>query len=162
MFSIMTIASSTTKPVAMVSAISERLFRLKPARYITPKVPTRESGTARLGITVARRLPRKRKITSTTSTTASTSSKFTSRTDARMVLVRSVSTVTWIAAGSELSSWGRSAFTRSTTSMTLAPGWRWMLTTTAGVRFIQAASLGFSAPSSTSATSERRTGAPLR
>ena len=30
MFSIITIASSTTKPVAMVSAISDRLFRLKP------------------------------------------------------------------------------------------------------------------------------------
>jgi hypothetical protein len=28
MFSIITMASSTTKPVAMVSAISDRLFRL--------------------------------------------------------------------------------------------------------------------------------------
>ena len=31
MFSITTIASSTTKPVAMVSAISDRLSRLKPS-----------------------------------------------------------------------------------------------------------------------------------
>ena len=45
-------ASSTTKPVAMVSAISDRLFRLKPSRYMTPKVPTSESGTATAGITV--------------------------------------------------------------------------------------------------------------
>src|SRR6185437_15747467 len=52
MFSIMTIASSTTKPVAMVSAISERLLRLKPQRYMTPNVPTSESGTERLGISV--------------------------------------------------------------------------------------------------------------
>ncbi len=37
MFSIMTMASSTTKPVEMVSAMSERLFRLKPSKYITPK-----------------------------------------------------------------------------------------------------------------------------
>ena len=39
MFSIITIASSTTKPVEIVSAISERLSRLKPASFITPKVP---------------------------------------------------------------------------------------------------------------------------
>src|SRR6267378_757419 len=43
MFSIMTIASSTTKPVAIVNAISERLLRLNPARYITAKVPTSDS-----------------------------------------------------------------------------------------------------------------------
>ena len=35
MFSIITIASSTTKPVEMVRAISVRLFRLYPRRYIT-------------------------------------------------------------------------------------------------------------------------------
>ena len=55
MFSIMTIASSTTKPVAMVSAISDRLLRLKPSRYITPNVPTSDSGTDRLGMMVAAR-----------------------------------------------------------------------------------------------------------
>ena len=53
MFSIMTMASSTTKPVEMVRAIRDRLFRLKPSRYMTPKVPTRESGTATLGMMVA-------------------------------------------------------------------------------------------------------------
>ena len=51
---------------------------------------------------------------------------------------------------------------RSTTSMTLAPGCRWMLTITAGVSFIQAACFTFSASSMTSATSESLTGAPLR
>src|SRR5258708_4804810 len=35
MFSIITIASSTTKPVPMVSAISDRLSRLKPQNHIT-------------------------------------------------------------------------------------------------------------------------------
>ncbi len=49
----MTMASSTTKPVAMVSAISVRLLIEKPARYITPKVPISDSGTATLGIRVA-------------------------------------------------------------------------------------------------------------
>ena len=100
MFSIITIASSTTKPVAMVSAISERLSRLKPSRYITPSVPTSESGTDRLGMMVAGMVRRKKKITTTTSTTASASSNSTSATEARMVTVRSVSTPTSTAAGS--------------------------------------------------------------
>ena len=71
-------ASSTTKPVAMVSAISDRLLRLKPNRYIAPSVPTSDSGTDRLGIRVARALRRNTKITSTTRMTASVSSNSTS------------------------------------------------------------------------------------
>ena len=51
---------------------------------------------------------------------------------------------------------------RSTTSITLAPGCRWMLRITAGTSFIHAACRTSSAESSTTATSERRTGAPLR
>ena len=39
MFSIITIASSTTKPVEIVSAINDRLSRLNPSRYITANVP---------------------------------------------------------------------------------------------------------------------------
>src|ERR671934_42518 len=53
MFSIMTTASSTTKPVEIVSAISERLFRLKPRPYITANVPTIETGTVMPGMKVA-------------------------------------------------------------------------------------------------------------
>ena len=60
MFSIMTMASSTTNPVAMVRAMSDRLLRLKLARYMTAKVPTRESGTDRLGMMVAGTLRKKR------------------------------------------------------------------------------------------------------
>ncbi len=67
MFSTMTMASSTTKPVAMVSAISVRLLIEKPARYITPKVPTSDSGTTMLGMIVAGTLRRNRNVTSTTS-----------------------------------------------------------------------------------------------
>ena len=55
----MTMASSTTKPVEMVSAISDRLLRLKPSRYMAPNVPTSDSGTDRLGMMVARALRRK-------------------------------------------------------------------------------------------------------
>ena len=57
---------------------------------------------------------------------------------------------------------GNSFLMLSTTWMTFAPGWRWMLTMSAGVAFIQAESLVFSAPCSTVATSVSCTGAPLR
>ena len=66
MFSSTTIASSTTKPTARVSAMSDRLSRLYPSRYITAKVATMDMGSARLGMAVARRFRRKRKITITT------------------------------------------------------------------------------------------------
>ena len=79
-----------------------------------------------------------------------------------MVVVRSVSVVISIEEGREALSWGSRRSMRSTTPMMLAPGWRWMLTMTAGRSFIQAASLVFSTPSITSATSASRTGAPLR
>ena len=71
MFSIITMASSTTNPVEIVSAISERLSRLKPTSFITPKVPMTASGSATLGMTVAQNFRRKTKITITTSATVS-------------------------------------------------------------------------------------------
>ena len=74
MFSIITMASSTTNPVEIVKAISDRLLRLYPSRYITPNVPTSESGTATLGITVADRFLKKRNMTITTSATVNISS----------------------------------------------------------------------------------------
>ena len=139
MFSIMTMASSTTKPVEMVSAMRVRLFRLKPSRYMTPKVPTSDSGTATLGMVVAGRLRRNRKMTSTTRATASISSIL-------HVLHRRADGGGAVGqdrdldrGGQRACSCGSSFLIRSTTSMTLAPGWRWMLTITAGVVFIQAA-----------------------
>src|ERR1039458_9013735 len=90
MFSIMTMASSTTNPVEMVNAMSVRLLRLYPSKYITPNVPTIDNGTATLGINVARRFRRKKKITMTTSTIVNANSNSTSFTDARIVVVRSV------------------------------------------------------------------------
>src|SRR5215469_17762985 len=57
-FSSTTIASSTTNPVEIASAINDRLSRLYPSRYITPNVPTSESGTAMLGMMVARTVRR--------------------------------------------------------------------------------------------------------
>ena len=105
MFSIITIASSTTNPVAMVRAISERLSRLKPTSFMMPNVPTSVSGKATLGMTVAQSLRRKTKITMTTSTTASTSVNCTSRTEARIVSVRSVRTEIFTEGGRWSAAW---------------------------------------------------------
>src|SRR5260370_375450 len=62
MFSIMTMASSTRNPVAMVSAIRDRLSKLNPARYMKPTVPMRDNPLATLAITVAPTPPRRRKL----------------------------------------------------------------------------------------------------
>src|SRR6478609_4098859 len=99
MFSIITIASSTTKPVEMVSAINERLSRLNPARYMMPNVPMSESGSATLVITVAQSFRRKRNITITTSAMVSSNVYCTSRTDARIVWVRSARIETYTDGG---------------------------------------------------------------
>jgi hypothetical protein len=64
-------------------------------------VPTSESGTATLGMMVAARFRRNRKITITTSPMVSINSNSTSFTDARIVVVRSVRICTFTAAGSD-------------------------------------------------------------
>ena len=60
MFSSMTIASSTTKPTASVSASSEMLSIEWPATYISANVPITEIGSATAGMKVARALRRKK------------------------------------------------------------------------------------------------------
>ena len=124
MFSIMTMASSTTKPVPMVSAISDRLSSEKPENHITPKVAISDSGSATPAMMVARTVRRNTSTTSTTRPAARTSVNCTSRIEARIVSVRSLTTVTVTPTGMARCSRGSSCFTRSTVSMTLAPGWR--------------------------------------
>ena len=162
MFSIMTMASSTTKPVPMVSAISDRLSSEKPQNHITPKVAISDSGSATPAMMVARMVRRKMSTTRITSATLSTSVNCTSRIEARMVLVASCTTVSSTPAGNARCSRGSSRWMRCTVSTTLAPGWRWMSTTMAGWPLYQAPTLLFSSPSTTSATSLSRTGALLR
>ena len=101
MFSSMTMASSTTKPTEIVSAISDRLSRLKPTRYMIAAVPISASGTVTLGISVAGTLRRNTKITITTSAIESTSVNSTSCTEARIVCVRSTRMLTSTVGGIE-------------------------------------------------------------
>ena len=133
----------------------------KPARYITPKVPTSESGTATLGIKVAEALRKNKNITITTRHTASSSSNCTSRTEARIVTVRSVNTCTSSEAGRLACNCGRILRMRSTASITLAPGWRWMFRITPVVVPDQAMSRAFSTSSMICATSVKRSGLPF-
>ena len=121
-FSSTTMASSTTKPVATVSAIRLRLFSEKPSRYITPKVPSSDTTVATAGMMVARTLRRNTLTTSTTSRIDIISVNSTSCSEARIELVRSDATCSLMSSGSCACSAGSSARTPSTVSMTLAPG----------------------------------------
>jgi hypothetical protein len=132
MFSITTMASSTTKPVAMVSAIRVRLLMLKPARYMPAKVPTSDSGMAMLGMSVAR-------------TAQEQEDHRHHQRDGQQQLVahavdrgangeRAVAQHLELDGGRQLAaSCGSKAWMRSTVAMTLAPGWRCTFTIRAGV-----------------------------
>ena len=92
MFSIMTMASSTTKPMQTASAISDRLSMEKPAAHIAAQVPASDSGTVMPAAKVAAVRRRNRNTTSITSIAVAASVICMSCTLARMVSVRSVST----------------------------------------------------------------------
>ena len=85
-------------------------------------MPTSASGTVTLGMMVAHRLRRNRKITITTRATESMRVNSTSLTEARMVCVRSTMVFTWMFGGISASSFGSAALMRSTVAITLAPG----------------------------------------
>ncbi len=70
-FSTTTMASSTTRPIARIMPNIVSMLIEKPSRYMPVNVPTIDTGTARIGITVARSDCRNTNTTSTTSTTAS-------------------------------------------------------------------------------------------
>ena len=162
MFSSMTMASSTTKPTASVRAMRERLSRLKPIMCMAAKVTTTDMGRARLGMTVADRLRRKRKMTSTTRHTVSTSVNLTSATDALMDSDRSNRMFSFTAAGNCRSNSGSSLLMDSTTSTVLVPGWRCTASTMPRSSLNQLRMRSCSTLSTTRPNSSRRTGAPLR
>ena len=64
------IASSTTMPMASVSASRVKLLIEKPRKYMIAKVATMDVGIARPGMIVARRFRRKTKMITTTSPAA--------------------------------------------------------------------------------------------
>ena len=71
MFSVMTMASSTTRPTESTTASIESTLIEKPATYIRKKVPMSDTGMTMHGMSVTRQLRRKRKMMMMTSTKAS-------------------------------------------------------------------------------------------
>ncbi len=121
-----------------------------------------ETGTAIAGIRVARPLRRNRNTTSVTNATAISKVISVSCRLARIVVVRSLAISRSMSRGIAAINCGIAAFTLSTVSMMFAPGWRNRITSTAGLPLARPALRRFSTESCTSATSDRRTAAPLR
>jgi len=90
-----------------------------------------DMGIATLGMNVADRLRRNRKITSTTRPRATSSVSLTSSTDSRIGSDRSNSTCIEIEAGSCARKVGSSSRTRRATSTVFVPGCRCTASTTA-------------------------------
>ncbi len=90
MFSITTMASSTTRPVARVSPNRVRVLIENPKAATKAKVPTSDTGRVTATITRLRPPCRNRKITSTTRAMASNRVVSTSLTEASMARVLSL------------------------------------------------------------------------
>ena len=125
MFSIITMASSTTKPLAIVSDMRERLSSENPNRYIPASVPTSDSGTERLGMMRRRQIAEKHEDHQDDQHDSEPEIELHVgyRGADRGGLIGQRSSRRR-AAGSVCSSFGSTAFTASTTAMTLVPGWR--------------------------------------
>src|SRR3954451_21183915 len=97
MFSSTTMVSSTTNPVATVSAINEKMFRLYPSRYIAANVAISDTDTVTTGTSVALALRRNANTTRITRATAMISVISTSNSEALIVVERSIARLTSIA-----------------------------------------------------------------
>ena len=71
MFSVITMASSTTSPTESTTASIDSTLIENPATYMMKKVPISDTGMTMQGISVTRQLRRKRKMMMITSTKAS-------------------------------------------------------------------------------------------
>ena len=71
-FSISTIASSTSTPITKDSASSEIMFKLKPSSHITKNAGITDSGSATAATSVARQFRKNTKTTTTASSPPST------------------------------------------------------------------------------------------
>ena len=162
MFSSTTIASSTTRPVATMSAMSDRLLRENPHRYMTAKLPTSAMGTAATGMAAARTLARNSSTTRITSATAISRVRSASCSVARMLGDRSLAMLRSTSAGRNARRAGSCSWMASAVLMMFASGWRLMTSSIAGSLLKKPVLNRSSTSSCTRATSERRTAAPSR
>src|SRR5215469_3320337 len=119
-FSMTTIASSTTSPVA--SVIPKRVSELmeKPNILMNANVPISETGIVTAGIMVARQSSRKRKITTMTIKIASSRVVTTSFTESPTTVVVSKAMTYFIPGGNDFDSSSSSAFAALSTSRAFA------------------------------------------
>ena len=87
-----TMASSTTMPIASTMPNSVSVLIVKPSTVKAAKVATSDTGTASIGISVARQLCRKTKTTTSTSASASKKVFTTSSSEALTKIVLSITT----------------------------------------------------------------------
>ena len=100
-FSVTTIPSSTTKPVASTMAKRVNTFMEKPARYIIKKHETKEMGMSMRGRMAIIQFLKKKKITRITRHSEMMSVSFTSSNDLRTLFVVSISIFISMSAFSE-------------------------------------------------------------
>lgn len=132
-FSITTIASSTTMPIASTIANSVSWLMVKPMAYMPKKVPSSATGITRVGITVARKFCRNSSITRNTSTMASARVCTTSSMEMRTKVVDSYGANQVTPCGKVGCSSSSLALTASETLSALAPGSSWTPKAPAGL-----------------------------
>jgi hypothetical protein len=160
-FSIITIASSTTKPTEQASAKSERLLIEKPTHHIMAQVPASASGTVTPAAAVAAVRRRNRNTTNITSAIATSSVICMSATLARIIRVRSETTVMSMSAGMNRLMSGTTARTRSAVSITLESSALLSTKSTEGWRLYQPKERLLRVPASIDAMAESRTTVPF-
>ena len=101
MFSSMTMASSTTRPMASTMASRVRVLMVKPISDIRAKAPISDTGMVTNGISVARNERRKMKMIRMTSATASQMVVKTLSMDSRMNCELSLATVMFMPSGNK-------------------------------------------------------------
>ena len=115
-----TIASSTTRPIAKTMAKSVKVLIEKSNKMKAPNVPSKDTGTAIIGMIVDRQDCKKTYTTTKTRSNASTNVCSTSLIDALTNLVLSTTTLYCISGGKDLDCSSRTFLTLAIVSNALA------------------------------------------
>ena len=159
-FSITTMASSTTMPIASTSANIVSWLMVKPMTLRPQNVPSRATGMTRVGMMVARKFCRNTSITRNTRITASIRVLTTSSIEIFTNVVVSYGENQVTPGGKLGCSSSILARTASATFSALAPGSSWIANAPTGLPLNWVSKPKFCAPNSTRATSFRRTVEP--
>ncbi len=150
-------ASSTTRPTASTNPSKVRTFSEHPVTAMIVQVPIIETGIATAGMSVARVLPRKRKITITTRSNDRPKATYTSSRDRSIGVALSHAMVRFIPSGSPAEMEGSCSLTARATAKVFALDWRDTEIPNEDLPLNRTSLRVSSAPSSTRATSSRRT-----